>query len=118
MPVAIKTFKMILLVEGREFVSFAESSVLKYRYVSLEGEDLGDGSHDRNLNERPPLRVDERPIEGALQFIFNELQYMKLLTEGTDLQGSMFTLLLTDSDGEQHSVDGILTGEGLHYVNP
>lgn len=111
-PVIIKTFNLTLLLKGEEFHSFAESQVFNYRFVDLDGTEAGNGSHNQNLNERPPLLIDDRPVEGSLQFIFKELQYMKLLTEETDLEGSPFTLLLTDRDGGRHTAEGVLTGDG------
>jgi hypothetical protein len=115
-PVAIKTFKLNLLVDEKEFVSYAESQVFNYRFVDLDGTEAGDGSHNQNLNERPPLLIDDRPVEGSLQFIFKELQYMKLLIEKIDLEGSPFTLLLIDTDGERHTAEGTLTGDGNRYI--
>lgn len=115
--VAIKTFKMILMVEGKEYVSFAEGSVFARRFVSQDGTELGEGSHHKNLSEHPPLLIEDTPIEGSLQFIFKELRYIDLLTEEISLQDSPFTLLLVDTDGEAHSAEGVLTGEGLRYVN-
>jgi len=68
-PVAVKTFKLTLRVKEDEFESFAESQVFNYRVVELDGTEGGGGSHNQNLNKRPPLLIDDRPIQGSLQFI-------------------------------------------------
>lgn len=117
-PAAIKTFKLTLRVKEDEFESFAESQVFNYRFVDLDGTEAGNGSNNQNLNQRTPLLIDDRPIQGSLQFIFEKLNYLELLIDNTDLEGSPFTLLLTDTDGERHTAEGILTGDGNRYVNP
>jgi hypothetical protein len=102
---------------ARSLYRLLKARYFNYRFVDLDGTEAGDGSHSKNLNANAPLIVDERLIEGSLQFIFKELQYMKLLIDKTELEGSPFTLLLTDTDGERHTAEGTLSGDGLRYAN-
>lgn len=120
MSVAIETFKLILRFEGKEYVSFAESKVAARRLVTLQSEEAFEGTRSDNLNERSPLVLleDRPPVEGTLQFMFKDLRYMDLLTEGTSLGNCPFTLVLIDTDKERHTAEGLLPAEGVRYVNP
>lgn len=120
MSIAIDTFKLTLRFEGKEYVSFAESKVAARRLVTLQSEDAFQGTRSDNLNERPPLVLleDRPPVEGTLQFMFKDLRYMDLLTDGTSLGNCPFTLVLIDTDKERHTAEGVLPAEGVRYVNP
>jgi hypothetical protein len=117
--IAIETFKLSLLVNGKALISFAEDTVFARRIVNQEGIEYGEGSHSQNLNENTPIMlIEDKPIEGALQFIFRDLRYVESLTNGISLNNAPFTLILIDKDGERHTQQGILPSEGVRYVNP
>ena len=76
-------------------------------------------SISRNLSQKPPLElIDDRLIDGSLQFIFKELRYIESLTDGISLDNAPFTLFLIDKDRERHTQHGVLAADGVRYVNP
>ncbi len=118
-PISIQTFKLALLVNNKEYVSFAENSVFLRRLVMQDGTEIGEGEHSQNLSQKPPLElIDDRPIDGSLQFIFKELRYIESLTDGISLDNAPFTLFLIDKDRERHTQQGVLSADGVRYVNP
>jgi len=118
--IAIGRFKLTLIVDGKEYVSFAEPKVSARRLVTSQGTEAFERTRSDNLNEHPPLVLLEEsaPVEGTLQFMFNDLRYMDWLTEDVSLGNSPFTLLLIATDKERHTAEGLLPAEGVRYINP
>jgi hypothetical protein len=118
-PIAIDTFKLTLVVEDNEYVSFAESDVFVRRFVSQLGEEIGEGSDSKNLSHNTPLiLIQDKSADGTLQFIFRDLRYIESLTKGISLANQPFRLTLIDKDQERHMQRAHLPAEGYRYVNP
>jgi hypothetical protein len=115
--VAVEIFKLTLIVNGEEHLSFAESKVFGRRFVSQEGLEAGEGSHPGNLGASLPLVVsDDKPVDGSLQFIFRDLRDFELTVRGISFKDSPFFLVLIDRNRERHTKEGVLSGEGLRYI--
>jgi hypothetical protein len=109
----IQTFKMRLNINGEEHTSFAEPNVYYERVVNQRGLELGTGSYSQSLtNNLPLVLIEDKVVEGAIQFIFKELKYLELLTKNLSLENASFTLLLIDKNGEEHRQRGLLPREG------
>jgi hypothetical protein len=116
--IAVEVFKLILEIEGKEYMSFAEDTVFEYRSVDALGGELGQGSHPNNLNTNTPLMlIEDKAVEGSLQFMFKDLRYIESLTNGIEVKNARFTLLLIDKDQERHTAQGFLPAEGFRYIN-
>jgi membrane protein implicated in regulation of membrane protease activity len=109
-PIYVETFRLTLVVKGKEYVSFSEDRVYRRRYVNDQGIDVADGEHSQNLNKPPLVLIEDKPTIGTLQFIFNDLDWLNIIEWELDdsLNGSNFTLLLTDKDGEKHFQHGTI----------
>ena len=118
-PIVIETFKLFLIVNGKEYVSFAEDEVHARRIVNQEGAEFGDGSYSPSLSKNAPLTlIQDKTIEGALQFVFDEFQYMAHVTGAVTVYDAPFTLCLIDQDGRRYTHRGFLPSKAARYVNP
>lgn len=117
--ISLETFKLTLKIGGEEYISFAESDVFVRRFTNHLGEELGEGSHYKNLNHQTPLTlIQDKSSEGALQFIFRDLRYLETLTNNIELANAPIKLSLIDKDHEHHAITTCLPEGGYRYVNP
>jgi hypothetical protein len=92
-PLQIENFKMKLKVGGEEHTSFAEPNVYYERVINQQGLELGTGSDSQSLTHSLPLvLIEDKTVEGAIQFVFKELRYIEMLTNNLSLDNAPFTL--------------------------
>jgi hypothetical protein len=118
-PLAIETFKLFLTVNGKEHVSFAEDEVHARRIVNEQGAEYGDGAYSPSLSKNGPVTlIQDKTVEGPLQFIFSELQNMAHITGAITVYDAPFTLCLIDQDSRRFTHRGFLPSEAVRFVNP